>query len=101
MGLYINPTGCTKEQWLQENGVLFAPTLTGYWHIIETVFKPESDALLVCLVDNGPFKAAAVAYDESELEAFNQPDDYRPKVWYVVKKADIKAVCPDAVDYLK
>lgn len=34
---------------------------------------------VVVVVDNGPFEAAAFAYDEAELNAFLQPTDYRPK----------------------
>ena len=36
---------------------------------------------LVCVVDNGPFTAAAYVYSERELQAFNSPDDWRAKVW--------------------
>lgn len=40
----------------------------------------------VCVVDNGYFEAAAVIEDEYELECFTDPNDYRPKRWFIVKK---------------
>lgn len=36
---------------------------------------------LVCIVDNGPFQAAAFVFDDGELDAFTQPGDGRSKVW--------------------
>lgn len=40
---------------------------------------------VVCVVDNGPFEAAAYAYSESEVNAFSHPDG-RPKVWLTMNK---------------
>ena len=38
---------------------------------------------LVCVVDNGPFEAAAWAYDAREVHDFADPQDRRQKVWLV------------------
>lgn len=38
---------------------------------------PEGQAL-ICVVDNGPFEAAAFCYNEEEFAAFNTPDDVGP-----------------------
>jgi len=60
MGYYINPVnGMSKEDWLYKT-------------------------FPVCLVDNGLFKAAGIAFDKRELEIFLNPDDHRPKDWFLV-----------------
>lgn len=89
MGVYINPPDQSKEQWLLANAV-------------ETPGRRQPKSLgdvppghaLVCLVDNGPFTAAAVIYDEGELAAFSDPDDWRPKSWFVVPVRPLCDVAP-------
>tara|TARA_Y100000034_G_scaffold107544_1_gene137158 strand:- start:78 stop:353 length:276 start_codon:yes stop_codon:yes gene_type:complete len=39
---------------------------------------------IICVVDNGPFEAAAFCYDEDEYEDFKQ-DDGRPKTYVVIQ----------------
>ena len=46
---------------------------------------PEETAL-VCVVDNGPFEAAGLAYSDEELQAFAYPDN-RPRRWIVLNNA--------------
>lgn len=36
---------------------------------------------LVCVVNNGPFEAAAYCNSANEFAAFNDAGDYRPKIW--------------------
>lgn len=91
MGCYVNPEKTTKEKWLEENKVLSQSTCPKV--------VPD-DCLIVCLVDNGPFKAAAVGYSEREVEVFDNPNDLRPKVWYVVKTDDLMKVS-NLSDYIK
>lgn len=86
MGLYINPRDISKEEWLDENNI----------NKSNTVFDSDKIGiknLMVCLMDNGLFTAAGVAFDEREVKAFSDPTDRRPKTWFVVKKADLKKVC--------
>lgn len=45
---------------------------------------------LVCVVDNGPFEAAAYCYDKREFEEFKQSDS-RPKQWLIYEHANITA----------
>lgn len=93
MGCYVNPQGMTKEKWLKANAesesVMDVPD-----------FVPD-DCLIVCLVDNGPFTAAAVGYSERELEYFKSPNDLRPKKWYVVQKVKLVSVLnPSDLHYI-
>jgi hypothetical protein len=76
MGKYINPPDQTNESWLEANG---RP-------VTQAEAKQASDTgdTPVCLVNNGPFKAAGIAYDRSEFEVFTSPNDGRPKQWYLV-----------------
>lgn len=91
MGAYVNPPRAiapTKEAWLNEHGLV-----TNDPKITET-------ELPVCLVDNGAFTAAGIAYSESELRAFQLPQHTRRKVWYQVKRELLYAVS-DLADYEK
>jgi len=78
MGYYINPVnGMDKEDWLYEYGsVVAAPNADR--------FNFDGKTLPVCLVNNGLFKAAGIAFDKRELEIFLNPDDDRPKDWFLV-----------------
>lgn len=83
MGLYIDPTnGQTKEEWLVQNG---SP-------ISAEFIDPTTGDVSVCLVENGYFTAAAVAYNKREFDAFNQPRDQRPKRWFRVSVEDVNQV---------
>ena len=89
MGAYINPTnGMSKEDWLDKYGV----------SILGQDAKITEVALPVCLVDNGPFTAAAIAYDERELNDFKNDGTDRLKLWYMVDK---KLLAPYAGGYFK
>jgi hypothetical protein len=81
MGYYINPTNMSKEQWLRENGVEVPKPIAKH--------HPAGDELVVCLVDNGAFTAAGIAYDDGERDAFMYPDS-RPMRWYLVKRELLK-----------
>ena len=80
MGIYLNPPGVSKETWLAA------------W-ATEEVFEPPSAhkrqgeleiEVVVCLISNSAFSAAAVAYSREELQAFRSPLDRRPKRWFWV-----------------
>lgn len=85
MGYYLNPKTCTKETWLSQNG---EHTSTPTWPVKEGY-------LPVCLVDNGMFTAAGVAFSSNELDAFTLPTDYRHKTWYLVKVDKLLEEIPD------
>ncbi len=85
MGIYINPKNESKESWA--NRLALSKTKT-----VNPRLPVNEDEVLLCLVDNRIFTALAVMYSQSELEAFNDPLDGRPKVWYTVSKSDLKSV---------
>ncbi len=43
------------------------------------------DEAIICVVDNGPFEAAAFAYSQEELNAFSFYDE-RPRVWVIMSR---------------
>ena len=89
MGIYVNPVGEPKESWLANHGELLLDPPK--WEDV------KEGSLPVCLVDNGPFKAAAVIYSKSELEEFSSPTDPRPKVWFMAKISDLEPVCGEPI----
>lgn len=94
MGLYINPSNEDKAAWLHRNAVLV---------LIDTIPPAHrvDDMLCVCLVDNGGFTAAAVAYSERELRAFTDPNDDRRKAFFYCRITDLAEVCGMLVDELE
>jgi len=41
---------------------------------------------VVCVVDNGPFEAAAFIFNDAEFDAFNEDMDPRPKTWLTMDR---------------
>jgi hypothetical protein len=82
MGYYINPKTGSKEEWLAKNAKPISDSQA-------ESFKFGLNSLPVCLVDNGGFTAAGIAYDARELRAFLNPDP-RPKKWYSVESDKLK-----------
>jgi hypothetical protein len=82
MGYYINPANETKEEFLAKYGTPL--------NIEDVVaFDFSSDRLPVCLLNNGPFTAAGIAYDPREAQEFLRPDP-RPRKWFSVSRASLK-----------
>ena len=91
MGYYIDPEGMSKEQWLQANAIskyITIPTKEQFNH------ADTNDNCLVCLIDNGGFTAAAIAYCEDEFRVFANPNDRRPTLWFKVPIEKIVEVTP-------
>jgi hypothetical protein len=80
VGRYIDPTECTKEQFLKTYGT---PISVNLFLAFEDFDGPN---LPVCLVDNGLFTAAAIACDERDIRNFGRGDDVRPKKHYLVAR---------------
>lgn len=116
MGFYINPQNRTKEVWLEMFG-----------QVTETPVWPAPEGTIpVCLVDNGPFTAAGIAYCEQEFYEFLAPDStpeeiaaakqrieatgsafysldrgkQRPRTWYYVPIEKIIEVAPEMAELL-
>jgi hypothetical protein len=84
MGFYINPPDQTKEEFLYDHGFRLRPEeLPSSFDFANSIHLP------VCLVDNGAFTAAGIAYCQAEYERFLDGAD-RPKKWYLVSKANLK-----------
>jgi len=41
---------------------------------------------VICVVDNGPFEAAAFIYSKREFDEFSQANDFRPRTWLVMDR---------------
>ncbi len=92
MGYYINPKdGSTKEDWLEKFAL---SDLHLQLNGIPKWSEVPEDCLPVCLVDNQIFTAAAIVYDEREFDAFNDPDDFRPKNWFFVRNEFLAEFLP-------
>lgn len=90
MGIYVNPQNKSKEVWIQEN------VKRTYGRTPPSSLSDlDSDEALICLVDNGMFTAAAVAYSDNELRCFSELGDDRPKAWFTVCKESLKQECED------
>jgi hypothetical protein len=82
LGYYINPPDMSKEEFLEKYG-----TPLSY-----AQFPDDPKQALVCIVDNGPFRAAAIAFSRREMEMFDNPNDDRPRRWYFVPKEHLWGV---------
>lgn len=76
MGAYINPENETKEEFLAREGTRVTTSAAEMGNL--------PGEMMVCLVNNGIFTAAAVAYSQREIEEFADPEDRRMKVWFSV-----------------
>lgn len=89
MGIYINPTSGTKEEWLNKNYLLITDKPSLQINPGDILSIADFKTMFpVCLVDNGLFTAAAVADDRREFDNFHT-NDGRLKVWYIVKLEDL------------
>ena len=91
MGAYINPPDESKETFLEREGADLFP--------VDFKSVPEGH-LAVCLVDNGWFTAAGIAFDEKEFEVFARYDGRR-KYWFTVPIERLHAVSSDLKGYLR
>jgi hypothetical protein len=93
MGAYINPPDMSKEEWLLH----YAQAIehTPEWHEC-----PDGN-LPVCLVHNGNWTAAGIAFDEQELKRFQYSGDHREKEWFFAPVRGLLAVSAELRQELK
>lgn len=86
MGRYIQTGAAVKNKAAiiceQFNGELVSVEQAG-----QLMGDLESVAV-VCVVDNGPFEAAAYCYSLDEFQAFSRPEDSRPKKWIAIQDVE-------------
>lgn len=99
MGCYINKVN--KEDFLNKFGK-FHIDIPLFGKVSIPSYKDLSidGNLPVVLVDNGPFTAAAVAFDEIEYNRFTREDDGRPRQIWTCKKDNLLKVV-DCPQYLR
>ena len=94
MGLYVNPNGIDKVEFLR----VFGREITKPASFAETT---EDDSFLVVLVDNRVFSAAGVVWCPREFEEFvNSANDTRAKRYFIVKRELLREVCQDYNNYI-
>lgn len=86
MGLYINPAGETKEDWLTKHARIINQKDA------EIMMTKIEEEIPICLVKNQLFSAAAIIYDDREMREFTRTDDHRPKKYFAVKIQDLEDV---------
>lgn len=98
MGYYVNAIGMGgkgKVEFMQLGmGAIVVPKPTRFPGLQFNGLNGEPSTL-VCVIDNGPFEAAAVIYSESELSYFSDPSESRPMTWLAVPVQQIRQFCPD------
>lgn len=87
MGFYVNPSKEAKESFLEREGKEFQ--VVPNWNDV------PKGSMIVILVDNGPFTAAGIAFNERELKDFTDPGDRRKKRYFIVPVAKLLDVSGD------
>ena len=80
MGYYINPPHTSKEQFLEAHGIEITQD-----EAEDFDFSTGDEILPVVLVNNGPYTAAAIVYNQRELDELTRQDG-RPRKWFLVEK---------------
>jgi hypothetical protein len=82
----------SKEDWLLSNSLMVSSS--------PPQWDESKKVLPVCLVNNGLFTAAGIAFSKDELQAFCVPSDRRPKRWFTVETEKLLEVEPSLKFYL-
>ena len=82
MGYYIQTSGHHNkaEEICKEHDAIIIPEPKSFSEV-------PPDHALICVVNNGPFEAAAYCYSEKEFLEFAKPDG-RSRKWVLMDKAE-------------
>ena len=81
MGYYIEGPLKNKGKFLEEQyNARECSQIEAFVHIEDLA------EIGICVVDNGPFEAAALCYSDNEFMVFSNPHDLRPKKWYLMDR---------------
>lgn len=97
MGFYIEtPVNVGKDKYLKRNnGALEISTPKSLKEI------PEGK-ILICVISNTLFEAAAICFNQQELNYFKSTiDDRRPRRWLLMDKDEVIKLCPLVEQFLK
>jgi hypothetical protein len=93
MGIYINPPNvaskAAKVAYIAERSKPITASEFRAWE------PGKEGKFAVCVVDNGPFNAAGVAYDKREAEAFTTPEEWRPQQFFLMPLEAMRGCLPD------
>lgn len=81
MGVYLNPKGISKEEWLEKYSEFKSRSFIKWSDI-------PDDCLPVILMDNFVFSAAGIGVDKKEYMQMSASDG-RTKSIYIVKKSKL------------
>ena len=84
MGFYIQGPLVGKADFLMERYNADIVSMTRAQQLVG-----DDKLAVICLVDNGPFEAAAYCYDAREFAGFTHPEDMRPKLWMTMDKETV------------
>jgi len=94
LGIYINPLGETSARQ-KATTLAMAGKVVPLAEWLAAPLPPSAGgAWPVCLVDNGGFVAAGVAYSPDEREVFAAADG-RPRMWLLLPHSAIEALDPN------
>lgn len=99
MGIYINPKGISKEEWIDTYGEMLCQPDAD---VIKELRDIADDCQLfeknfpVVEIDNGGFTALAVCWCRAEVERFHDPSDPRLTMWWIVSAKNLKDVLPES-----
>lgn len=57
-------------------------------------FDPTGKRIGVCIIDNGLFEAAGIAFSSNEADVFNN-NDGRGKKWLSLEREQVISLCPE------
>lgn len=86
MGYYINTINGVDLPKRAKANALIQQGAQLVFIVPDSIAEVPPGKALVCVVQNGPFDAAAVIIDDRELKAVANPSDGRPRSWLMMDR---------------